>query len=129
MKFKKGLVGKGWAYPAVSLIGLDWPHMQQVMEIVEMVYQNHGYEPVCSCGTEIFKFRTDTDYPYKHLIHSIRSLHYCGRALDFSCSGIPVETTLAIRKELIVLLDRISRWYDVVYHSRSHHFHIEWDEK
>ena len=124
IRAKPEITDDPWVYPAVDLDRLDWPVMQPVIEIVAETFKAHGYEAVISCGCEVFK--TNLSGQIRRFIHSLRSLHYRGRALDFSCNGIPMFDRIVLQHEIQEKLDKIDHWYEVILHG---HFHIEFDEK
>ena len=122
MKAKLEVTYGPWTYEEVSLRGLDWPHMQPVINAVKKVYNKFGFETKISGGTELWKY--DLKRTFKKLIHRHDSKHNDGRALDFSITGIPMLTLKMMQEELSVLLGPD---YDVVL--EKNHFHIEWDKK
>ena len=122
MKAKLEVTYGPWTYEAVSLHGLDWPRMQPVMNAVKKVYNKYGFEAVISSGTECWKY--DLKRTFKKLIHHVYSLHYRGRALDFSIKNIPMLTLKMMQEELQNLLGDN---YDVCL--EKNHFHIEYDPK
>lgn len=124
--------GKIW--PPVSLIGLH-TDMFPVMDIVESVYRQYGFNPVLSAGTECF--REDIRNGCREFIHSISSYHQQGRALDFSVRGIDIEISLKIQSDIHEELEDYfknrslaespvdGRWYQVLFEPKKTHIHIE----
>ena len=122
MKFKPAVKGEFWEYPAVNLDRLDWEHMAPVIETVKRAFHTAGYECRCSAGCEVLKTNNATGL--RELIHSIRSLHQRGRALDFSFKGIGHLTRIMLQEEI---QDRLGKDYDVVL--EGDHLHVEYDPK
>ena len=106
MKTKKG----------VSLIGLNIK-MKKVIVIVEYLWNLHNQEAVITAGTEAI----DSNLNF---IHSVRSLHPFGFALDFRTRYFDVLTQKEIRTKLQLLLGSD---YDVILHYT--HIHVEYDKK
>ncbi len=106
MKVKKG----------VSLVGLHIK-MRKVILVVEYLWNIYNKEAVITAGSEV----VDDDLNF---IHSVRSLHPFGLALDFRTRYFNVFTQKEIRTKLQLLLGSD---YDVILHYT--HIHVEYDPK
>jgi len=117
-----------WVYPAPDLDRLDWLVMQPVIQVVNRVFAERNITAVISCGCEIFK--TSLNGQIRRFIHSLKSLHYRGRALDFSLGGVSVLDQVILQNEIQRELDLIGTGYEVILESGKYpHLHIEYDPR
>ncbi len=106
MKIKEG----------VSLVGLHIK-MRKVISVVEYLWNIYNKEAVITAGSEV----VDDDLNF---IHSVRSLHPFGLALDFRTRYFNKYQKKEIKTKLALLLGNN---YDVILHST--HIHVEYDEE
>ncbi len=106
MKIKEG----------VSLVGLHIK-MRKVISVVEYLWNIYNKEAVITAGTEI----VDEDLNF---IHSVRSLHPFGLALDFRIRYFNKYQKKEIKTKLALLLGHD---YDVILHPT--HIHVEYDKE
>ena len=98
----------------VSLVGLNIK-MRKVISVVEYLWNIYNKEAVITAGSEV----VDEDLFF---IHSVRSLHPFGLALDFRTRYFNKYQKKEIKTKLGLLLGSD---YDVILHST--HIHVEYD--
>lgn len=102
-----------------SSVKLDRLHesMKPVLEAVDAIWKQFGHEAVITSGNEITDEKGD-------FVHSVGSLHYYGKALDFRNRYFNAEVKRTIVTNLRNVLGNN---YDVVLHTT--HVHVEFDPK
>lgn len=89
---------------------LDY-HMRPVLDIVDEIWAAHGYKAVATSTTDG--------------VHSAKSLHYYGLAVDIRSRDIDVKDKPEMLKKLSFALLQLSHRYQVI--DEPDHIHVEWD--
>ena len=95
--------------PGVDICGLK-PEMCLGNQIIHTVFTEQGFNCVITSGREG--------------IHSEKSRHYSGEALDYRTSHLPAEI---INKVVNILAVQLGRDFDVIF--EKDHIHVEYDPK
>ena len=93
----------------VILAGLN-EVMRPALIAANDIWLGHGEELVVTCGL--------------NGVHSARSLHYYGKALDFRCRYFAPNVQVVVAHEL---RDSLPDAFDVVF--EGDHIHVEYDPK